>query len=153
MTPIYDRTQEDVDIANQILNEWIENSMSSMYQLKGCLNVSDINRIENNINYLTEVLDSLYYFSGATSKTWNELGIPNLTDVRRILNNIDKIITNYYEPLNAPDIPNSMTYYYEINAIEEILLRIKEMIESMEQVFQKSGMFKSGAMRFLPIRR
>ena len=58
INPVYDRTQEDVEYAKQKIAEWIaadtmENSLV-VHDLKGCLNVSDLNRIEGNIKYLAE---------------------------------------------------------------------------------------------------
>ena len=46
-----------------------------------------------------------------------------------------------------------MSIFSDINAVEKNLYAIKQLLDSMIDGFQKSGMFKSGAMRMLPIRR
>jgi len=151
--PVFDRTQTDVDFAKAQIQIWISQQMGYTHDLKGCLNLTDINRIEGNIKYLNDRLTELYYSPGAVSKTWDHNGLPTASDVRRILNNVQLIIDAYHRPAGAPNVPSGMSRYYEINDIEEILFRIKPIIERMVQSFQLSGMFVSGAKRMLPIRR
>lgn len=155
--PIFDRTDEDVKFAREQISKWIAEELSGnpieTYDLKGCLNLVDLNRIEGNINYLNEVLTKLHYPPGASSKAWERSGLPTARDISRILNNIRLIISVYYQQENAPDVPENMGSYMDINAIEENLLLIKQLIDSMRESFQKSAVFQSGAMRILPIRR
>ena len=155
--PIFDRTEEDVEFAKEQISRWIAEELSGSpietYDLKGCLNVVDLNRIEGNINYLNETLAKLHYPPGTSSKVWERRDLPTERDVSRILNNIRLIISVYYQQQKAPDVPESMRTYKDINAIEENLLLIKQLIDSMRAGFQKSAAFQSGAMRILPIRR
>lgn len=155
--PIFDRTEEDVEFAREQISRWIAEELSGSpietYDLKGCLNVVDLNRIEGNINYLNETLTKLHYPPGTSSKAWERSDLPTERDVSRILNNIRLIISVYYQQQKAPDVPESMRTYKDINAIEENLLLIKQLIDSMRASFQKSAAFQSGAMRILPIRR
>lgn len=155
--PIFDRTDEDVEFAREQISKWIAEELSGnpieTYDLKGCLNLVDLNRIEGNINYLNETLIKLHYPPGASSKTWERSGLPTARDISRILNNIRLIISVYHQQENAPEVPESMGSYTDINAIEENLLLIKQLIDSMRASFQKSAAFQSGAMRILPIRR
>lgn len=155
--PIFDRTEEDVEFAREQISRWIAEELSGSpietYDLKGCLNVVDLNRIEGNINYLNETLTKLHYPPGTSSKAWERSDLPTERDVSRILNNIRLIISVYYQQQKAPEVPESMRTYKDINAIEENLLLIKQLIDSMRASFQKSAAFQSGAMRILPIRR
>ena len=155
--PVFDRTQSDVDFAEQQIQEWIAAQLTGnpieTYDLKGCLNLSDINRIEGNIQYLTDRLDELHYFSGTSTKTWERSGLPTERDIRRILSNVRYIIAAYHQQAGVPDVPEDMGTYSDINAIEENLFKIKQLLDSMVNGFQKSNMFKSGGMRMLPIRR
>lgn len=155
--PIFDRTDEDVEFAREQISKWIAEELSGnpieTYDLKGCLNLVDLNRIEGNINYLNETLTKLHYPPGASSKAWERSGLPTARDISRILNNIRLIISVYYQQQKAPEVPESMGSYTDINAIEENLLLIKQLIDSMRESFQKSAAFQSGAMRILPIRR
>lgn len=45
------------------------------------------------------------------------------------------------------------SYQKELDEKVHNLYAIKQLLDSMVDGFQKSGMFKSGAMRMLPIRR
>lgn len=155
--PIFDRTEEDVSFAEGKIKEWIAAQLTGnpveTYDLKGCLNLSDLNRIEGNIQYLSDRLDELHYFSGASSKVWERSGLPTERDIRRILSNIRYIIAAYHQQEGVSDVPEDMATYSDINAIEENLYRIKQLLDSMVNGFQKSGMFTSGGMRMLPTRR
>lgn len=155
--PVFDRTQEDVSIAEEKIQEWIKAKLTGnpieTYELKGCLNLTDINRIEGNIQYLSDRLDELHYPPGTSCKVWERSGLPTERDIRRILSNVNLIISAYYQQDDVPAVPDSMGNYTDINAIEENLYRIKQLLDFMIAGFQKSGMFQSGAMRALPIRR
>ena len=151
--PIYDRTQADVDVAMSKIVEWMRDNKKVRYDLKGCLNVSDINRIEGNISFLSAKLIELGYSTDTTSKEWSRSGIPTKNDIDRILYNIRSLMTTFYQPTNAPSVPSGMTSYKDINAIEENLYLIKELLECMKKSFKVVGTFKSGATTHLPIRR
>lgn len=155
--PVYDRTDEDVTFAKTQIQEWITEVLSGnpieTYDLKGCLNLVDINRIEGNIQFLSDTLSNLYYPPGTSCKVWAINGLPTARDIYRILNNVRLIISAYCQQTGVPDVPESMSTYSDINAVEENLLKIKELLDCMQAAFQKSAMFKSGVMRILPIRR
>lgn len=157
ISPVFDRSQDDVSFAEEKIQEWIKAKLTGnpieTYELKGCLNLTDINRIEGNIQYLSDRLDELHYHSGTSCKVWERSGLPTERDIRRILSNVNHIISAYYHPGNASTVPDSMRNYTDINAIEENLYKIKQLLDSMIEGFQKSGRFQSGAMRALPIRR
>ena len=58
MTPTMDRTQSDVEYAKQLQNKaWVdfteEEKQAYLQGLKGSLNVSDLQRIRNNVNTST----------------------------------------------------------------------------------------------------
>ena len=155
--PIFDRTQEDVNFAKEQIGKWIADNLignpPETYELKGCLNLSDLNRIEGNIQYISDRLGELQYPVGASCKNWVISDLPTERDLRRILSNVRLIISSYYQQTGVANIPMNMSGYSDINAIEENLYKIKELIDSMIKGFQKSGGFQSGAMRMLPIRR
>lgn len=155
--PVYDRTDEDVAFAQEQIQKWIDTRLSGnpveTYELKGCLNLTDINRIEGDIQYISDRLDELYYPPGTSCKVWERSGLPTAQDVKRILSNVRLIIAAYYQQEGVSDVPEDMSTFSDINAIEENLYAIKQLLDSMVDRFQKSGMFKSGAMRMLPIRR
>lgn len=155
--PVYDRTDEDVTFAKTQIQEWMTEVLSGnpieTYDLKGCLNLVDINRIEGDIQYLSDTLSHLYYPPGTSRKVWAINGLPTAIDIYRILNNVRLIISAYCQQYGVPDVPEGMSTYSDINAVEENLLKIKELLDCMQASFQKSAMLKSGGMRILPIRR
>lgn len=144
ITPIYDRTQADVDFAISKINEWKKPGSTDVYDLKGCLNVADINRIENNIKYLSDTLSTLGYFPNTVSKIWEMSGLPDITEVNRILGNIEKMISAFYQSESAPELPETMLTYEQINNIEENLYFLKEMLDDMVGFFRECGTFTCG---------
>ena len=156
--PVYDRTQEDVDRAIEQISEWVTSSLSGkpivVSDLKGCLNVADINRIEGNIAYLSERLSEYYYVANTPSKTWDRSGLPTKYDVGRILRNIRELREVFCVHPNAPSVPSSMLRYEDVNAVELNLELIKELLEQMIGcLYKKLDNFKLGSTFFLPIRR
>lgn len=144
ITPIFDRTQGDVSFAITKIKEWRESGSTDTYELKGCLNVSDINRIENDIQYLSVALSSLYYFPHTVSKEWGTSGLPDMSDILRITENVTKIISAYTQSSEAPEVPDNMLTVEQINNIEENLYLIKEILESMIPSFRNCGTFECG---------
>lgn len=155
--PVFDRTEEDVAFAKEQIQKWIDDVLTGnpveTYDLKGCLNLSDINRIEGNIQYLSDKLDELQYVTGTSNKTWKRDSLPTRGDIRRILSNLKAIIDAYHQQKGTAALPDNMATYSEINAIEENLYNIKVLLDAMIMGFPKSGTFQSGSMRVLPIRR
>lgn len=127
--------------------------VGDVYDLKGCLNLSDITRIEDNITYLAEKMESYTYSPSIYGKQWNKSDMPNENDISRIVENIRALIIAFYSPDNPPSLPSSMLSYRDINAIEENLYLIKQLLDNMENSFGKVGTIKSGATTFLPLRR
>lgn len=155
--PIFDRTQADVEFAIQKISEWIVADITGnpvvVYDLKGCLNLSDINRIEGNISYLASQLTKLSYPSQVFTKEWTRDGLPTVADIERITNNVASLINAYYKPTDAPSIPIRINGYDDVNSIEKNLYLINQLLEAMIGSFRKSGTFKSGSTRMLPVRR
>lgn len=102
-TPIYDRTQSDID-----------NKTS-----KGYLNIVDLNRIEGNIEYIANLMGV-----EVTTKKWEVTSIPYSTDFDRIMNNIkilqEKIIFYKYEAMPK----NPINTFTKVNILERMIYRI-----------------------------
>lgn len=124
-----------------------------VYDLKGCLNVSDINRIEENIAYLAEKFSELAYPSSVSIRQWGKNDLLNEVDIQRIINNIKELISAFYKPSDIPKLPSTMSSYNDINSIEKNIDLIKYLLDCMVGSFKKAGTFKSGSTTFLPIRR
>lgn len=127
--------------------------IGDVYELKGCLNLLDLNRIESNIDYLAEKMESYSYSPNIHGKQWNKVDMPNQNDMSRIIENIRSLISAFHSPDNPPPLPTTMISYSDINAIEENLYLIKELLDCMASSFKKVGTIKSGSTTFLPLRR
>lgn len=128
-------------------------STDDVIDLKGCLNLADLNRIEGNIAYLGELMESFSYAPNIHEKKWAISDLPNRDDMSRIIENIRALISAYYSPFSPPSLPTTMLSYSDLNSIEENLYLIKELLDCMQSSFKQVGTIKSGSKMFLPIRR
>lgn len=144
----YDKMTPEEKLAALEAFEYEDNS-SELEKYKNAAS----NRIEGDIQYISDRLDELQYPPGTSCKVWERSGLPTARDVKRILSNVRLIIAAYHQQADAPDVPEDMSTFSDINAVEKNLYAIKQLLDSMVDGFQKSGMFKSGTMRMLPIRR
>lgn len=135
VSPVHDRTQSDVNYAIAQIARGIND-----VEYKGCFNVSDINRIENNVRYIADRLNVLKYTNTIETKTdWTFYGIPDVTVITRLINNVQKIINAYYRPANSPDLPNTLLTYEQVNALEKMLYMIKHLIDTEENQYRFCG--------------
>lgn len=134
-------------------NDIIIIHVGDVYELKGCLNLLDLNRIEDNITFLAESMENFSYAPNIRGKQWNRVDMPNQNDMSRIIENIRSLISAFYSPANPPSLPTTMLSYNDINAIEENLYLLKQMLDCMQTSFRKVGTIKSGTRSLLPIRR
>lgn len=139
ITPVYDRTQADVDYAKQQLAKKINN-----VEYKGCFNPSDINRIEGNARYLADILISLYYFNNVSTSGWNSESLPYKDHIDRIINNIGEIWARWDKPQDAEDLPVSLLTHEQVNNIEKNLFLLKEMLDDMVSSFRECDTFECG---------
>lgn len=148
---------EDDFVKLQAGNAYIENEtlvlkLGTIYDLKGCLNLSDIIRIEGNISYLAEHFTRYLYPVGVNTRVWANTSLPNLDDMKRIASNIHSIFNGFYTPDGAETVPEVMLSYQDINALEHNLYLLKQMLDSMKASFISSGTRYCGE-RGLPLRR
>ena len=127
--------------------------IGDVYELKGCFNLLDMNRIEGNIDYLAKSMEGFAYTPNIHGKQWTRTDMPTQDDMSRIIGNIQALIDAFYSPSNPPSLPSTMLSYNDINAIEENLHLIKEMLDCMQSSFKMVGTIKSGSRMILPIRR
>jgi hypothetical protein len=147
-TPIYDRTNEDVQSAKTTIASWLADPSSAIVtDLKGCLNKSDMNRIEENMEYLREALISIgHSVPSMTFKTdWAYSDYSPLTiawttqNIERILSNLS-LLKSYAPQGFIPDaVPAGMMHYGNINAIERITSYIYSFIQSTINGYRYSG--------------
>jgi hypothetical protein len=138
-TPIINRAAADITTA-------LNNPLVAT-QLIGSLNDTDLNRIEGNVEYLSDALETYLYLSDTDIKTdWSKGDILYQDEAERILNNLQALIDTYYTLSTTPSVPDIGDFltYASINAIEQVLVDLKYLLELMIEGFKYSGTFYAG---------
>lgn len=140
--PIYDRIQADVDLIR--LDPTNENN-------KGAYNYTDLNRVENNCEYVMNLLNNsgLFYIPVTIEvKTdWNVRDIPHIKEINRIRQNIITLKNGMRLGKEYKEIEFSNTMdYIKANILEKDLEMIKDIIESCQRELRKCNTFYCGAM-------
>lgn len=143
ITPIYDRTLADVAAAQA--------NQASTSDMKGALNVSDLNRIENNVSYLATLLRARGYEVYVSVKTnWVIEDIPSLEHLSRIAGNIEKILSAYSVADDMRDITVGDGIDYEvINSMELDLYYVYAMMQSMDSIYAFAGVYRAAAVGYI----
>ena len=138
--PIFNRNSNDVlkvqtydTIGFQYLSD--EQKQEWMGGLKGALNFNDLNRIENNMEFLA----NLYEIENMNFKTnWSCIDIPSRLDFQRIVVNLKVLETTP----KIPDLP--LNSYQKINDLEKILYDLYWVYENGSLAFARNDeKFKS----------
>ena len=126
-TLIYDRTQED------LINETD----------KAYIAYTDLNRIEEAVQYLSNILNTYAYRNITNNKTnWNISELRKQEDCDRIKSNYEVLKNAYAYKFDVPDF--KWESIEEANKIEEILFEVDKLIFNMEKVFRYSDTFYLG---------
>lgn len=133
--PICDRTLENVnrviELNSKILNNTatVEEVLEWKTNLKGALNKSDLERIVNNCDYLSDVL-------GITITTQTVPELPTLSWYQTLLTNIQTLISGYVVYPDTPTLPSSpLNTYQKWNDIEKILFDMNNILETSGMYF------------------
>ncbi|MGN0384607.1 MAG: hypothetical protein ACI4EX_01860 [Lachnospiraceae bacterium] len=124
---IFDRTQEDVDRVKELSDIGWEHMTDSekaewMSGLKGALNKSDLNRIENNCSIIAQLL-------GLPMKTYkNEVPDYPTTDYfENLIGNVASIRVAGMVSCDTPAVPDlPLNTWQKVNAVEKILHDVYE---------------------------
>lgn len=153
--PVWQRTQADVDYALHLNNKIARNGWSSLTPqeqsdwaagLIGCLNYWDLNRIEMDSEFLSNLLYQYGYgFGGISAKTdWATTDFPYSAEMERIRTNVQTLIDVYHEQgIPLPETLQNLDWR-KLNDLENVLKLMKEMIHRMEESFRYSGTFYCG---------
>lgn len=140
---ITDRTLEDVEYAKA--------NPTSTEDLKGAYNNTDLNRVEEKVEEIYNILKEYSYDAKITEikKDWAKSDFFNPSDGVRYLNNLRKLVGSYVVMDSTPEVPQTMESltYEDANNIEKILVDIETLIYGMEQLFIYSGVANSGQPR------
>ena len=134
------------------MNEFIfDRTISDLTLLtsKAYYNANDLNRIEENISELSTILNGLVYTQNVTVKTdWNTRDFPSASNMERIRQNIQKLISSFYVKSNTPSLPDILNKMdiNKANAIEKILFDINQEIAVMRSLWPICGTFESGEL-------
>ena len=124
-TPIIDRTQADVlyAISNQ----------NAVADLKGALNVSDVNRIINNSIYLRDLLEENGFYADFTDQTlFTQATLPHIhSKIDIIKDNINLLVTSFYQFNNPVLHYGNILDYADVNAMEENLKITNDLISAL----------------------
>ena len=133
LSPITDRTLEDVIYAQSKVKEWIaaysRGETPTVTDLKGCVNASDLNRIEGNLDYLNRRI----IFKGGSPgdmvvKTWERGEVVLTSDVRRLVKNA-RGVAHLYGLLGVVPMPAlTIEGYEDMNNLEIMTQLAKEQI-------------------------
>ena len=146
---VTDRTAADVArlrelLAKQPVANWEAIDRANFTAVhKGAYNYTDLNRVENAVQTLANLLNANGYPVEIQSvKTnWAESTIPTLADFTRYLDNVRRIRAAFYTLPTTPQVPASMNEltYIKANAIEQILADIDVLLNNMIASYTYSG--------------
>lgn len=123
---ITDRTLNDVNYVKELNSKFLDGTISEdeiekwKSDLKGALNTSDLERIENNIKILSDVLEL-----DLTTHVGNIPQFPDTAYFANLRNNVQAIRNSGYILPTTPQVPQSpLNIYWKWNDIETILMDV-----------------------------
>lgn len=137
-TPIVDRTYADVLYAI--------NNQTATIDLKGAWNISDANRLIDNIEYLKGQLNGYNVYPVITPITpfvQSELPYASLK-ITTLRTNIINLVNSYYKMGHPLIRMGRILDYTDANAMELNLKLTNDLFESMVKLYKYSGTFNSG---------
>lgn len=115
--------------------------------LKGAYNASDLNRVQEAMEYLAGIFSSYgYTVSLQAMPTWSAEDVPTKEQMSIYLANVTALREILSVPQTTPEVPVSMASltYVEANAIEQILIEINQLLENIAAAWFYSGEVYSG---------
>lgn len=148
MNLVYNRTAQDVETARTQRG-------TTLTPLKGCYNVSDLNRVESAVKLLAVALTSSGYpvevtpvLKGSKSedREWQEGDIVRRAQLTTYLVNVQRLRDAYYTltETGALPAPEDKLGYVGANNIEKVLADIDLLIGWMKSSYRRCGTFRAG---------
>ena len=142
------RAKSLVEKAKKIENLTPEELEEYMSGLKGCYNISDLNRVEEAVKYISDLFNSLSYKNIVITKTWKQGDFFTIDEeLPRYLENIRILRDIINVSPNTQQVPDSDKPYNKANDIEKILYDLLSHIENMKKMFVYSGVARAGQNR------
>lgn len=152
MNLITDRTAADVERYLTLRNKGFANLTAAeraewLAPMKGAYNFTDLNRVEEAVQFLAEKLrDRGYRVDISEAKVWTMSSLPTLADMNRYLDNVRVIRSAFATLGTTPQVPTSASglTYKEANDIEQIIFDVNKLLDNMMSVWFFSGDLYSG---------
>ena len=128
--PVYDRTASDVSKSRI--------SQSSLTELKGSYNATDLNRVNTDMRYIADELHKCGYAVKlhAASKAWFETDVPTPEEFEAYLNDCEMIRSKIAVYSDTPATPTATKFdYLKANDIEKILFDVEELIRKIQAIY------------------
>lgn len=151
---ITDRTSSDVNYAKSFRGKmWDDLSTTQKAEyllgLKGAYSYTDFNRVENAVQYISDLLNMYGYSNKVNTKTnWTPEDMQTVREIQRYIDNIAELKNKYYSSVEGemPTVFNWLTIE-GANYIEKILFDIDRLIIFMSQNFIHSNVGSLGQNR------
>lgn len=133
------------DILTTSENEAIE-VLDSKPGVKGAFNYADLNRVENNIQYVSDLLKGSGYYNNVEVKTnWTMNDLPYLDDFNRIRNNINSLLDAFTKYSDAPVIRYGDRFdYNDANTFEKLIDQTLILLNFMIEQLRPASTFYAG---------
>lgn len=148
--PVTDRTQTDVNYAKELIaigwnNMTAEQRTEYLAGLKGCINTSDLSRIENNIQILIDVLE--------LDKTSHVGVVPEFPTANYFLDmklNVAAIRAAYCVHADTPEVPElPYNTWQKYNDIEKILTDVYEVVSAQMNYYAGTEIYAGDTVGLL----
>lgn len=160
---ITDRTAQDVyrwqelkgkgwaNMTDSERAEWAGDpvALSTPAAPRGAYNYTDLNRVEQAVDYLAQLLRELgYKVERLYTREWTANDVPTASDMTRYLLNVKQIREAFTILRTTPEAPTSMNRlnFDGANAIEQILADVDFLVHGMVASFAYSGDIFGGEM-------
>lgn len=150
MPPVTDRTQADVNYAKELIaigwnNMTAEQRTEYLVGLKGCINTSDLSRIENNIQILIDVLEL-----DNTSHVGVVPEFPTANYFFDMKLNVAAIRAAYCVHSDTPAVPElPYNTWQKYNDIEKILADVYEVISAQMNYYAGTEIYAGDTVGLL----
>lgn len=147
---IIDRTQNDVARAQELIYTGYKNLTPEQKKewdsgLKGCYSVFDLNRVENEVKRISDILNEAGYENKVeVNAGWQTNDILTEADVERYLNNIEILRAAFFVYSTTPETPVNYKPYNYANDIEKILFDISNLFTSNQNEVNYMGEIYAG---------
>lgn len=144
---ITDRTQADVNRYTELKTKHLHGMTDAEKaewetHLKGAYNFTDLNRVENAVEYVANRLtEAGYVLLPIVKKNWTVTDKPTLEDLKRYMKNVADIrsaLTTFETTPEAPTTERRLDFQ-AANALEQILIDIDDLVSRMVSAYFYSG--------------